>query len=226
MELLVRNTAASAVRLANCLESYSVAAGGNATVPLSNLSNGSEDSSVLWVVPEEVEWNCSTGPFDLFYVLLNVSGSGPAASMGFGLMEEMASSSTINSTEGTEEEVDRVPPQAEGANATNSSIASVDGLAMGSHGVAGVELSALGVAARCREDVCGEDVRDPMHSESLVFTIRGFDERVLSFWYGGPPGPPHRQAWGPFGPRPRRPWRRCLAHWYPGCMLGSHPPHW
>jgi len=181
-ELLVRNTAPAAVQLANCEESYPVAAGGNATVPLSG-------ASVLWVVPEGVEWNCSTGPFDLFYVDLNLTGSELAADVGFGLFEEEAFS---NGTEDGQE--------AEGTNATEEE------LPVQSHGVAGVELSALGVAARCRPGNCGEAVQDPMHLKSLVLTIRGFDESVLSFWYGRPPWR-RRRGWG------RRGWGRRGRHW-------------
>jgi len=89
--------------------------------------------------------------------------------------------------------------EAEGTNATEEE------LPVQSHGVAGVELSALGVAARCRPGVCGEAVQDPMHLKSLVLTIRGFDESVLSFWYGRRYGGWGRRGWG------RRGWRR--RHW-------------
>jgi len=129
--------AESAVRLTNCYESYSVAAGGSTTIPISGIS-------AFWVVPEEIEWNCSTMPPRLFHADFNHPRAELRADVGLGMFEDKASS---NRTEGATD----TESTSEGE-AANTAKATAEDFPVQSRGI--VELSAVGEAAPCRMILC------------------------------------------------------------------------
>jgi len=127
--------------------------GGNASVTIAELE-------ALWVVPEDVEWNCHTGPFDLFYIDANLTGPEPTASVGYGFFDEpVPARENSTGTEGSET----------------------------SYGIVGVELVAddVGGAAGdggigCAVGSCGEDQEVTAALEGLTLHVVGSRVSMLS----------------------------------------------
>jgi len=162
-ELLVQNRAASPIRLANCKASREVPAGGNATMTLAELD-------AFWVVPEGLAWDCSAGPFDLFYADANLTGAELVASVGYGLFDEKpvspSASEEIGSTEGG------------GREAVSYGILGVTLVA----GDADTDSDATAVG--CGVGSCGENRQATAASEGLTLLVVGPQATLLSNHYG------------------------------------------
>lgn len=74
--LTVHNRGEQQIRLVNCDEDVIVPAEGNASLTMTG-------KFAFWVVPTGLEWNCNTGPFDLFAVGADLTG--PDLKLGVGV---------------------------------------------------------------------------------------------------------------------------------------------
>lgn len=201
VQLLVHNRAGVNVSLQSCEEEHVVSPGGNTTIALSGLSG-------FWVVPQDVQWDCHSGPFDLFYIAANLTGPELVTGVGFGFAPE----------EAEEEEAQGGNHENVSASDENSSESDVSAQALGK--VAGVELAtlttgdAVSPGVRCRQNHCGESVDLEELPEVLRLSIVGPQANVLSFWYGGGHvvHHHHHHHWGGRG------WGRRGRGWHGRCQ--------
>jgi len=206
-QLLVKNSASSAVRLANCVESHTVPAGGNVSLKLEGLA-------VFWVLPEQGAWDCRAGPFD-FYIDANFTGPQAIVGVGFGLVfnqskmpegpsqEEEPPASAMGSGNMDEEEADKV-----GGDKSDG------GDSEGGYDVIGLELAATGapaateggnsrVVARCAAGLCGEGHEVQAMPAGFTLTIVGSQND--GGWHQYRHGHGH---WGRWGRRYGHRWAR------------------
>jgi len=212
-QLMVKNSASSAVRLANCIESHTVPAGGSVSLKLQGLA-------VFWVLPQDKSWDCHAGPFDLFYIDANLTGPRPAVGLGFGLVfnqsemierpprdVEPPTQSTGSGNGGNEDEAEEEQQQqeaeedGEGGDGPGEIFLEVAGLELTA---GGAEVAAKhgegGLVARCGEGVCGEGHEVEEMPEGLTLAIMGPQERGWGRGRG-------RWGYGRYGWR-RGGWRR------------------
>jgi len=210
--LTVLNRGGEQIRLANCDENHVVEPGGE-------LSLSIKDKFGFWIVPNEVQqWNCETGPFDLFAVGADLEGPDLKLGVGVdvvpeGFKENGEKSNPEEQQEQQQQEPEKTPeeqseqPEQEETEETPPSSTAILGVVLSTepHPVEGAR------AVACFDDSCTKGLELDSVPQSLTLHIIGINDaeiiqedkvtKFLQNHYG------YRYGYRPYGWR-RRSWRR------------------
>jgi len=184
--LTVLNRGDEQIRLANCDENHVVEPGGE-------LSLSIKDKFGFWIVPNEAQWNCKTGPFDFFAVGADLEG--PDLKLGVGVdvvpddFKENEEKTNPEEQQGQQQQQEQSgQPEQEEKEETPPSSTAVLGvvLSTNTHPLEGVR------AVACFDDSCTKGLELDAAPESLTLHIIGKnvveENKVTNFlqnhWFG------------------------------------------
>lgn len=190
--LVAKNRAAIPVHLVNCRENNTVPAGGNITLRLAGLSG-------FWIVPNGLDWDCHTGPFDLYFIAVSLIGPELFASVGFGFSGSFDTATTNASVDNPDAPVQVGTIASASMNKTNAAVYLGH---IGGVSVAAGPPTAIALAG-CWAASCGENQNLTSMPDAFNLAVLGHQALLLSSRYR------HPNRWHP---RRRNPWHR--RHWH------------